>query len=71
MKSEADRILLLEAKIKNDVALKKLEKKLQKTQDELDYAEIEEQIKIEYPDGLDSIKHKKLIADGVKIIPMK
>ena len=72
MKSEADRIVLLEAKIKNDVALKKLEKKLQKTQDELDYAEIEEQIKIEYPDGLDIVKDRKLIKDGVKkIIPLK
>lgn len=72
MITEGNKILLREEKIKNDVALKKLEKKLQKTQDEIDYAEIEEYIKIEYPDGLDIVKDRKLIKDGVKkIIPLK
>jgi hypothetical protein len=72
MITEGNKILLREQQIKNDVALKKLEKKLQKTQDEIDYDEIEEYIKIEYPDGLDIVKDRNLIKEGVKkIIPLK
>lgn len=71
MITEGNLILLKEERIKNDVVLKKLEKKLHKTQDELDYMKIEKYIKMEYPDGLDEIKHKKLIEQGARLMPMK
>jgi hypothetical protein len=71
MITEGNKILLIEERIKNDVKIKKIEKKQQKTQDESDYAEVYEYINTEYPDGLDKIKNKKWIEDGVSLIPMK
>jgi len=71
MITEGNKILLREEQIKNDVALKKIEKKQQRTQDEIEYAEIDEYIKLKYPEGLDVLKDKKLINDRAKLIPLK
>jgi len=71
MITEGNKILLREEQIKNDVALKKIEKKQQRTRDEIEYAEVDEYIKNKYPDGLDKANDKKLINDGAKLMPLK
>ena len=65
-----EKIELAEERIRGDIAIKKHKNKIRREQYNKDRDKIIELIRVKYPSGLDEVKHKNLIRDGVKIIPI-
>jgi hypothetical protein len=65
-----DNVAIAEERIRVDIAIKKHKNKIRREQSKRERDKIREFIKIKYPSGLDEVKHKNLIRDGVKIIPI-
>jgi hypothetical protein len=65
-----DNVAIAEERIRVDIAIKKHKNKIKREQSKRERDKIRELIKVQYPSGLDEVKHKNLIRDGVKIIPL-
>lgn len=65
-----EKIIIAEERIRVDVEIKKYKNKIKQEKNRIERDKIIESIREQYPTGLDDMNDKKLIRDGVKIIPL-